>query len=292
MRHTGAVQVVLLGGVAVVGSVVALASAGFAFDGGLGGETSAWVFGIASLCTLGAWAGQWRFDRLAAAQVGLFMAFITSGGTAALVFFGAEKHPVALMTAVVSGLGCVGLLVFLVRSQFGPNVAGNPLADLFAKESISELDGVQFVVSSAATDFGGAITLVLQNCFDAPRELEVTLASPAGARQSKLKAGPLAVVRAEFPIAISSGSMEVEIRLALRGSGGRRVRTWVARTWENATSTGEQVALLALGVLKWGGGLKVTFTAGTSSPPPSLEPVIVDLTDDPMVRTAIKRTAS
>ena len=83
----------------------------------------------------------------------------------------------------------------------------------------------------------------------------------------------------------------MEVALAGRGGGGNRVRTWLARPYENATGTFEAVALLAVGVLKWGGGIQVQFAPGTQPGPATNQPVTTDLTNDPMVLAAIKRTA-
>jgi hypothetical protein len=74
------------------------------------------------------------------------------------------------------------------------------------------------------------------------------------------------------------------------GSGGARIRTWIARPYENSTSTTETVGLLALGVLKVGGGIQVRFGPSSGQGPESVLPVVVDLTHDPMVRAAIKRS--
>ena len=104
-----------------------------------------------------------------------------------------------------------------------------------------------------------------------------------------VEVGSLAVLRAEFPI-VTTTVENVDIRLATIGSGGARVRTWISRPYENSTSTTETVGLLALGVIKVGGGIQVRFGPATTQGPASPLPVVVDLTNDPTVQNAIKRS--
>ena len=284
MRRSGSAETVLLGGVVVMGTLIALGAGAFAFNGAPDREEAIVLFGGAALGALAAWVAQWRSDNLAAVQVSLVMTLITGGLMGSVVYFGEEKHPLAAITAVASAIGFVAGLVFFLRTQFGQSVAGNPLEELFTKDSILELGGLQFVVNSAATSFGGALTFVIQNCVDGPRTLLVTLGS---AKALPIEVGPLAVVRAVIPIAVPPHHGEVDVRLHTMGASGPRVRRWIGRTWQNSTSTGEQVAMLALGVLKWGGGLQVRFAPGATDAPAAQ---IVELTNDPMVRDAIIRT--
>ena len=234
---------------------------------------------VAILVALAAWAARKNF--YAFAQVVSIVSLVVALVALMWIFEDPMAHPIALSMFVIATLSAVGCIWYLVASNYRKDKEPNPLRDVFDDSSISELRDVQFVVSQPDThiESGNTTSLIVtaQNCVDASRNLKIEL----GVRdqilkktsdlrfqiESELQLGPLEAAELEIPIVFGAqcrGKYLFDVRPKVDGRGGKRIRKWRAKTFEQRTSGCLTVVLAPLGLFIWGGGLTVTFVVKTN----------------------------
>jgi hypothetical protein len=174
----------------------------------------------------------------------------------------------ALGGAILISAAC-GFMTY--RRQHGSSADfPNVLLKQAPAKDILETEGVQFL-GFLKPGGGGkphALSVVLQNCFNAPRTVRIRLDGAAYASYMRFQPehqvvlGPAEVARVVFPIVAPTypGSYRLYLEIGVSGKEGKRVRLWRAREAPTRTSSTETVVLAALGTLKVGGG--VFFTIG------------------------------
>jgi hypothetical protein len=243
---------------------------------GIGYEKAGLTLPVSILLVLLLLAVEARRDLYAFCQYVVAIAGIGTFavGAALILDLGRGPGSFGLLVACCVSAGSAAYYLFATHSRRDdvPNV----LLESFPKEAIVERDGVQWAASAALSEFSktgfGQLRLVLQNCFDAPRQvsLELYLDNKPIAGSVRLRAGLLApfelrgaeVVSVLVPVAALGKEAELELRLepTISGFGGTRIRSFRARGAARRRSLGERAALLGVGVLVWGGGLRVRLT--------------------------------
>jgi hypothetical protein len=175
---------------------------------------------------------------------------------------------VALAACVVTGVAC-GAATWR-RQGTGSNDFPNILAAMVQPASLFETEGVQFtgLLDEGRERRPHAVSILLQNCFDAPRTVTIRF-DAAGSekymrfhREHQVQIGAAEVSRVVFPVIAPTypGSYPLYLSIAVGSAGGKRVRLWRAQEATERTRTATTVALLAVGHLKVGGGIR--FTVG------------------------------
>lgn len=294
MTARGSAGVTLLGGVAVASFFVALLVGAWLFGKPASGDDSSTTVLFTGLVVfvVGALALQWRSDPVAATQVFVVLSFILAVIMGAVAWYSSPAPLSVVLLAALSALGFIGGTARYLWSQSGKNDVGNPLLALVGRGAILEYEGLQFALEPVSTDFGGVLRMVLQNCYDGPRKLYVTLEPASGFAERRaigVLVPPLAVLKIELPVVVRAGEAVFKLRLQAEGTGRRR-RTWVAQTYENEVTSAERVVGLAVGVVRWGGGASFRFAAGPASDGPVPPHSIIDVSRNPEVLAAIRQT--
>jgi hypothetical protein len=192
------------------------------------------------------------------------------------------------IAVVLTGGAAVGLGVTTYRRQRSesrdfPNI----LAARFESDSIFETEGVQFtgIVHPGGNGSPHHIVILLENCFDAPRQVTIRLDAASAAKHVRVQPehtvmlGAAEASRVTFPVITQTdqGLYPIYLSMAVAGREGQRVRLWRAQEATERVKTATTVALLAFGHLAVGGGIR--FTVGplpddlwaTPLPPPTQE---------------------
>lgn len=177
----------------------------------------------------------------------------------------------AKISAVLTAVGAVACVVATWRRQRSSSSAfPNVLRASAPKDQIYETDGVQF--AGFFTRGGGGrphfATIVLQNSFDARRKVTLRFDGAGHAKYLRfhpthsVELGAAEVARVVLPVVTPTypGTYGLYFSLSVQGTAGKRVRLWRAQEASHRTTATETVALMAVGVLKWGGGIR--FIAG------------------------------
>ena len=142
----------------------------------------------------------------------------------------------------------------------------NVLAGAVPATSIFEDEGVQF---TGLMDQGGGgkphrISILLQNCFNASRRVTIRFDAAGAAKylrfhpEHTVELGAAEVSRVVFPVVSPTypGEYPLYFSIAVRDGGGTRVRPWRAQEATDRTKASTTAALLAVGHLKVGGGVR------------------------------------
>jgi hypothetical protein len=187
------------------------------------------------------------------------------------LFAADDPGRVSKITTMVAGSAAVGLGVTTYRRQRSesrdfPNILGAR----FEAGSIFETEGVQFtgVVHPGGNGSPHRIEILLENCFDAPRQVTIRLDTASAAKHVRVQPehtvmlGAAEVSRVTFPVVTPTyqGHYPIYLSMAVAGREGRRVRLWRAQEATERVKTATTVALLAFGHLAVGGGIR--FTVG------------------------------
>jgi hypothetical protein len=175
---------------------------------------------------------------------------------------------VALAACIVTSVAC-GVATWR-RQGTGSSDFPNILAAMVQPTSIFETEGVQLtgLLDQGRERRPHAVSVLLQNCFDAPRTVTIRF-DAAGSekymrfhREHKVEIGAAEVSRVVFPVIAPTypGTYQLYLSIAVGSAGGKRVRLWRAQEATERTRTATTVALLAVGHLKVGGGIR--FTVG------------------------------
>jgi hypothetical protein len=217
------------------------------------------------------------FALPAAMVVGIYAASVDQAGWVPIGF------------TVVSGLLGVGCLVATYRrqrqeSERYPNV----LKSEFGPSGILETEGIQFTGQLAQATAGKPhyASVVLQNCFDQPRSVTLAFDGAGSAKHLRFHSsvsvnlGPAEVVRVTVPVVSPTyaGEYSLYFSVHVAASSGQRVRLWRAQTATNRTTGAQTAALLAVGVLSVGGGVR--FTIG-----PTVDDLWASPLEEPRVET-------
>jgi hypothetical protein len=188
-----------------------------------------------------------------------------------IYLFAADHTGIApKVSAALTGIGAATCAIATYRRQRTASFDfPNVLASEFQPSQIYETEGIQF--TGLLTPGPGQhhhVSVVLQNCFDAPRR--VTICFDAGTHAKYLRfepahvvdLGPAEVARRVVPVVTPTyaGTYHLYFSVGVTGSTGRRVRLWRAQEATHRTTAGEMAALALVGVIKWGGGVR--FTVG------------------------------
>ena len=135
--------------------------------------------------------------------------------------------------------------------------------------NVFESEGVQFTGFLEAGQGGKPhlISILLQNCFDRPCQVMLKF-DPAGygaymqfhARHN-VSLGAAEVLKVTLPVVTPTyeGSYPLYYSIEVKGQKGKRVRLWRAQEATTRVETSTTVALLALGHLAVGGGIRFTI---------------------------------
>lgn len=189
-----------------------------------------------------------------------------------IVTLSIEPRPVAWIgvTVVAAAVG-LALGFYTYRRQRGPDSSDFP--DLLRQRSpaaqIFETDLIQFTGEIIPSDGRSphSASLLLQNCSDGQRSVTIRFEAGEAAKYLRFHPsveadlGPAEVVRIKVPVISPTydGAYPLYFSLSVRGSGGRRVRTWRAQAATRRVKGAETVALLAVGHLAVGGGVRFTI---------------------------------
>lgn len=220
-----------------------------------------------------------RFDLHDASIFVAVVGFVTSLITGAIVALGATPHPVGLAFSIGSGLLAVAGAASIAWHEYWPGGLPDVLRRWYPRRAVHEIDGVQFVMLSPGEVAPGApfsVTIVAQNCWNVPRTLSIELRSKASNPVDGLVPPPMrrvdlpggAVVSTCLPVAVGSrarGFLSLLPFLGVVGGGGRRVRRRRAPAWQQVAE-GTRTWLLAIGLVTWGGVLRVRVSPGATPP--------------------------
>jgi hypothetical protein len=175
------------------------------------------------------------------------------------------------VSAALTAIGAVACVVATYRRQRSasstfPNVLGAE----FPPGQIFETDGVQFTgfLTPGGSGKPHFASIVLQNSFDSRRKVTVRLDAAGHAQYLRfhpthsVELGAAEVARVVLPVVTPTypGTYHLYFSVSVQGTTGKRVRFWRAQEASHRTTGTETVALVAVGVLKWGGGIR--FTVG------------------------------
>ena len=278
--------------VIIAAIVAAFSSIEFTIDSRPQDPDMYWVFGISLLVVVLGFLLEMRRDAYSASMVLTVVSFVTAFLTGAVAWFGAESHPLAWTFAILSTATFVSCVVYLFRTQYRRGSLPDILRQRFDRRSILEVDGVQFVVAYGPLEIGGGecvqINVVAQNCWNEPRTLWFGL--DVGTRLSLDRAGLLferepsvtipgaAVVAMTIPVVAqpeAKGRFVLHAKPKVEGSGGARVRHSRARTLGRRIPGWLTAALLFVGVIAWGGGVRIRIRVRKEQP--LVPPRAVDL---------------
>lgn len=189
-----------------------------------------------------------------------------------IVVLSIEPRPVGwiAVTAVAAAVG-LGLGLYTFQRQRGPGSSSFPdlLRQRYPAAQIFETDLIQFTGEIIPSDGRSphSASLLLQNCSDGQRSVTIRFEAGEAAKYLRFHPsveadlGPAEVVRIKVPVISPTyeGSYPLYFSLSVRGSGGRRVRTWRAQAATRRIKGAETVALLAVGHLAVGGGVRFTI---------------------------------
>jgi len=229
--------------------------------------------------------GMWleaRRDSRAAAMYGAAILAATAMFSGVTWWVTVPRNPVALAVAVAGAAGAAALLIYLRKVRGAPDspLFPNVLKAVARPEVIFEVSGVQLTGRSERIGNGETmkVVLVLQNCWGAARRVTLALddgmpLAPAAMRprfpdSHTVSLGPGEV--GELAIQVlspeSGGAFTLSANVSVAGGGGRRIRPWQAKELSSRISPKATALLAPLGLLAWGGGLKMQF--GPSAPSP------------------------
>lgn len=190
-----------------------------------------------------------------------------------IVVLSIEPRPAGwiAVTAVAAAVG-LGLGIYTFRRQYGPESPEFPnlLRQRYPESQIFESDGVQFTGELIPSDGRSphTVALLLQNCSDGPRSVTIRFDAAGAAKYLRFHPtvetplGAAEVVRIKVPVISPTydGSYPLFFSLGVSGSGGHRVRRWRAQAATTRIKPGQTAALLAVGLIAAGGGVR--FTVG------------------------------
>ncbi len=173
---------------------------------------------------------------------------------------------IALGLAVLIG-GICGSITYR-RQHGGSSDFPNVLLTVAPETSLYEKEGVQFTANLTQGSGGKPHTasIFLQNCYDGARTVRVRFDAANHAQymrfhpEHQVRLGPAEVARVSFPVVAPTypGSYRLYFSIDVSGREGKRVRHWRAQDATERTRQEATAALLAVGVLKVGGGLWLT----------------------------------
>lgn len=286
--------------VLVTVALFALAMTGIAFTSDSPTPAPAYlIFGAAlGVAALGLYV-ELKRDAYVFSMFAVLFGSVTAMITGSVALLGQERHPVAVLVALLTTATVVASVVYILRMQYGREILPNLLRQEFPRSAIYEVDGVQFAATFGAGELepenGLAIRVVAQNCWDVPRTLVFGLRSErrisfnkAGAHfppEPSLVIPGASVAVLTIPVVMhpnANGRYALLADPRVQGSGGTRVRRWRAQGLNSSIPTWLTAIGPFLGFLVWGGGMKFKFqvrgTKGNadvevSVPPPTEEVV-------------------
>lgn len=198
------------------------------------------------------------FALLTAVCIGIYLFYADRPGTASQV---------SLVGCMTLGLACGAATRRRQRTESSdfPDV----LAALVPPTGIFETEGVQFtgLLDQGRERRPHAASILLQNCFDAPRTVTIRFDAAGSEKymrfhpEHRVEIGPAEVSRVFFPVIAPTypGSYPLYFSIVVGGTEGKRVRLWRAQDATTRTKAATTVALLAVGHLKVGGGVRFTI---------------------------------
>ena len=217
----------------------------------------------------------WRESKRDIVAVLMFcLALLSTLALLILIYlFNAESPGFApKLLGALSVVGCIGLAAKWVRLQRAPASPDFPnvLLGHFDKQEIFEVAGVQFAARMAKGIQAEPhkISVALQNCYDGARRVVLKLDGEVHTKymrfhpKHELNLGPAEVASVTLPVVTPTypGKYHLYYSISVSGHRGKRIRLWRARSPEPRVTSQRRGALLILGVVAWGGGLR--FTVG------------------------------
>jgi hypothetical protein len=241
------------------------------------------VAAAAALVSLVGLGLELRRDSRAAAMYGAAMLAAAAMFSGVTWWVTVPHSLIALAVAASTAAGAAASLFYLRKAQSAPDnpLFPNVLRSHVRPEAIFETSGIQVTGQSSRAGGGGEtmkLVLLLQNCWGAARQVTFHLddgmpLSPAAIRARfpssyAVRLGPAEVGAVTIHVLSpeSGGAFTLSLGISVSGSGGRRVRPWQARELSARINAKTTALLLPLGLLAWGGGLKLQF--GPSAPGP------------------------
>lgn len=198
------------------------------------------------------------FSLLSAVCIGIYLFHADRPGTASQV---------SLVVCVAVSLACGAATRRRQRTE--SNDFPNVLATMAPINGIFETEGIQFtgLLDPGRERRPHAASILLQNTFDAPRTVTIRFDAAGTGKylrfhpEHQVEIGPAEVSRVVFPVIAPTypGSYPLYFSIVVAGTGGKRVRLWRAQDATERTKTGTTLALLAVGHLKVGGGIRFTI---------------------------------
>jgi hypothetical protein len=245
-------------------------------------ETASWCVFVACAAIVVVFA-----PREARRDVDKLAGFATFFGVLWTLVYGTAAFTVdrpvgyAVVAAILGALTTV-CLVRVVRSALWKDTLPNLRGLGWSPGALLEANGVQFAVVCEAAEHAWSSRVIrvdLQNCTDAPREVEFTFAPDSRAVRAvpvigRAALGPLHVgtLRIELPADCPGGRFS--IAPSVSGADGKRVRRWRARPYSPPVSRGFQAVALLTGTLVWGGGMSLIIPTAASAAAGSATPLV------------------
>lgn len=234
------------------------------------GETARVVAAISALIAGAGLSYEYRRDLDAALTFLSVFLIIVAICAGTFVFSARQPGNISKAITVVAILGGLSLGFATYRRQTAPDSPAFPdlLRQGSAKAPIYERDGIQFVpyFQPGTRDQPHFATFVLQNCFDAPRQVNLTLTpgSSFAAKRLRLQSriniemGAAEVIRLSLPVVSPTypGTYSLFFDISVSGSGGQRVRLRRAKVPERRITASGTILLLLVGVTAVGGELE------------------------------------
>jgi hypothetical protein len=225
---------------------------------------------VAIVAMLVAGASLWSHARRDLdAVLTLLAVFLLGTAMCAVIYFYSAHEPgeAPQITALLAGILGLALGAATYRRQrAASDEFPNVLATRFLPTEIFETEGIQF---AGALRPGGhraphQMEVYLQNGFDAPRDITIRFDAASSAqyvrvqREHRVTLGAAEVSQVTFPVVTPTypGTYWLYISLAVAGDDGKRVRLWRAQDATERVKPATTVALLAVGHLAVGGGVR------------------------------------
>jgi hypothetical protein len=210
-------------------------------------------------------------DRLAtfATVIGLLWTLVY--GTATFVV--ATRQAAYGAVAILFGLVTVASLIRVVRTAFWKDDLPSLRSLGWTPGALTELRDVQFAVLSQAPAHGArTLRIDLQNCSQAPREVELAFTpqfevDPTPALRGRVTLGPLHVgsLLIGLPTQLPGGSFAITPTVS--GPPGARGRRWRAKPYSPPVSPAFQILAALVGHLVWGGGMTINIPSSPEGAP-------------------------
>lgn len=267
------------------------------------------ILGGALAVLIGGMYVESRHNAYQCSIVGLGLTLLAAGDFLFSYFGGLDPHLLLLIVGLAMAALAVAFAANLARLRYAKDTLPDILHREFPSAPIYEVDGVQFVSANmpgiVAPGETARFQLMLQNCGDHERTIEVEIKGPKGFtldRPPEVRLPPAATGLLTIPVATKPnvrGKAVFYFTVAVSGERGTRVRQRYGIGVSKRTPSWLSAGLLFFGILHTGGGLRFEILiigepAAASDAPPAPPPVTWEIIwePDPLVLRAAKERLS